>query len=158
MRKLKKRKESPKDNRNDQMKIQPFMVLKSRISISFIILIIYMLFTILHIGCPIQFTAGISCPGCGMTRAVTSVLHLDFKEAFYFHPLFFLAPFMFGLFIFEAYLNPLFVKTSWIVIILAFIIVYFIRLFITENDVVKIDISANIVLKLLHKINVGGFK
>lgn len=37
---------------------------------------------------------GIPCPTCGMTRAYISLLHFDFKHAFFYHPLFFLAPFL----------------------------------------------------------------
>ena len=44
----------------------------------------------LHITCPIKFLTGISCPGCGMTRATLSALRFDFERAFYYHPLWFL--------------------------------------------------------------------
>ena len=40
------------------------------------------------ITCPIKQWTGISCPGCGMTRAWLSVLHGDFFAAFSYHPLF----------------------------------------------------------------------
>ena len=50
------------------------------------------LLTMLGIGCPIKFLTGISCPGCGMTRAWLSALHLHFAEAFAYHPLFWLVP------------------------------------------------------------------
>ncbi|MDE7047571.1 MAG: DUF2752 domain-containing protein, partial [Lachnospiraceae bacterium] len=33
------------------------------------VLMVYGLFTVLGIGCPIKFITGISCMGCGMTRA-----------------------------------------------------------------------------------------
>lgn len=39
------------------------------------------------ITCPIRFLTGISCPGCGMTRAVFSALRFRFADAFRFHPL-----------------------------------------------------------------------
>lgn len=38
--------------------------------------------------CPFLYFFGIPCPGCGMTRALLSMIRLDFKEAFYYHPLF----------------------------------------------------------------------
>ena len=41
----------------------------------------------LGITCPIRFLTGISCPGCGMTRALLSALRMDFQAAFYYHPL-----------------------------------------------------------------------
>ena len=39
--------------------------------------------------CPFLYFFGIPCPGCGMTRALISAARLDFKAAFYYHPLFF---------------------------------------------------------------------
>lgn len=40
-----------------------------------------------EITCPIRYLVGISCPGCGMTRACLSALHMDFSAAFAYHPL-----------------------------------------------------------------------
>ena len=41
------------------------------------------------ITCPIKYITGISCPGCGMTRAWLSLLlRGDLKAAFHYHPLF----------------------------------------------------------------------
>ena len=53
-------------------------------------------------GCPFRFFFGISCPGCGMTRALLAALRLDFAAAFSYHPLFFLLPF----FLLGYYLDP----------------------------------------------------
>ena len=53
---------------------------------------IYFVFHLVGIGCPIKFVSGISCPGCGMTRAWLWALALDFETAFYFHPLFWVVP------------------------------------------------------------------
>ena len=52
-------------------------------------------------GCPIKRITGFPCPGCGMTRAHLSALRLDFKRAFYWHPLWFLAIPMLGVSIFR---------------------------------------------------------
>ena len=46
----------------------------------------------LGIGCPIKFITGISCPGCGMTRAWLEALRLDFDAALAYHPLFWTVP------------------------------------------------------------------
>lgn len=51
------------------------------------ILLTYGTLFALGISCPIKFLTGISCPGCGMTRATVSALTLRFDMAFYFHPL-----------------------------------------------------------------------
>lgn len=42
--------------------------------------------------CPIKYVTGISCAGCGMTRAVLSAIRGEFSGAFYYHPLWFLMP------------------------------------------------------------------
>lgn len=42
------------------------------------------------ITCPIRFLTGISCAGCGMTRAWLALLHLDVAAAWGYHPLFWL--------------------------------------------------------------------
>ena len=41
----------------------------------------------LNIPCPIKYVTGISCAGCGMSRAILSALKLDFLSAFAYHPL-----------------------------------------------------------------------
>ena len=38
--------------------------------------------------CPFKLFLHVECPGCGMTRAIISVLKLDFRQAFAYHPLF----------------------------------------------------------------------
>lgn len=42
-----------------------------------------------HIPCPIKWVTGVSCPGCGMTRALLSVCRLDIQKALYYHPMVF---------------------------------------------------------------------
>lgn len=38
--------------------------------------------------CPVRLLFGFPCPGCGVTRAVLSVLRLDLKAAFQYNPVF----------------------------------------------------------------------
>ena len=57
-----------------------------------LIAVVYIVLHIVGIGCPIKFITGISCPGCGMSRACLALLRLDFASAFYYHPLFWLVP------------------------------------------------------------------
>ena len=54
--------------------------------------LLYLFLAAVGIGCPLKFFSGISCPGCGMTRAAVSLLRLDVAAAFYYHPLVFLLP------------------------------------------------------------------
>ena len=44
------------------------------------------------VGCLLRRLTGISCPGCGLSRAYLACLRLDFGAAFTFHPLFPLLP------------------------------------------------------------------
>ena len=55
-----------------------------------LIIAVFYLFIELVLGvtCPILYFTGISCAGCGMSRAWMCLLHFDFAGAFYYHPLF----------------------------------------------------------------------
>ena len=59
---------------------------------AFVIIVgFYGVLQLLGITCPIKFITGVSCPGCGMTRAWLSLLfRLDPAAAFSYHPLFWL--------------------------------------------------------------------
>ena len=120
------------------------------------IAIIYLVFFALDIGCPIKFFTGISCPGCGMTRAVWSAVRLRFSEAFYYHPLFGLVPIMFVLYIFGYKIKTRYVKYIWAVIITLFLLVYIIRLLFYPNNIVLIDISNGFMLKFIQNKILGG--
>ncbi len=52
----------------------------------------YAVLMLLGITCPIKYLTGVSCMGCGMTRAWLSLLRLDFRGAVAYHPLFWLPP------------------------------------------------------------------
>lgn len=41
----------------------------------------------LSIPCPIHATTGLYCPGCGSTRSLSSLLQLDFADAFRYNSL-----------------------------------------------------------------------
>ena len=45
-----------------------------------------------HIPCVYRAAFGVSCPGCGMTRALLAALRLDFAEAFAHHWMFWAVP------------------------------------------------------------------
>lgn len=52
--------------------------------------------------CPFKFATGYDCPGCGSQRALHSLLHGEFSQAFSYNPLFMLAiPYVFVGILFE---------------------------------------------------------
>lgn len=87
--------------------------------------------TISGIGCPFRFFTGIPCAGCGMTRAYLSLLSLDFKRAFDYHPLFWTIPVLLLLFLLKETkrLKDGLFYTFLILIGILFFVVYFLRLF-----------------------------
>ena len=48
---------------------------------------VLLLMSLSGIGCPIKFLTGISCPGCGMTRALWHLLIGNLSLALTYHPL-----------------------------------------------------------------------
>ncbi len=49
--------------------------------------VVFLLMLIFQIPCPVKHLTGLSCAGCGMTRACLAALSLDFVSAFELHPL-----------------------------------------------------------------------
>ncbi|CRF32187.1 hypothetical membrane protein [Brachyspira suanatina] len=81
--------------------------------------------------CMIRKVTGYPCPGCGMTRAHIEILKLNFKKAFYYHPLFIFPSIIFFIIIFKKKLkiaNYIYHNNYIIMsILLIFIIVYIVR-------------------------------
>ena len=91
------------------------------------------IYSLLGIRCPFKAIFNIPCPGCGMTRAIISALRLNFKMAFYYHPLFILVPFILWVLIFPDKFSRKFLIIFWITVICLLFIVYFIRMYIGIN-------------------------
>ncbi|MBQ8345020.1 MAG: DUF2752 domain-containing protein [Clostridia bacterium] len=58
------------------------------------IAVLYGIMFLLSIPCPVKWLTGVSCPGCGMTRACLSALTFRFADAFSYHPLWVALPFV----------------------------------------------------------------
>lgn len=67
-------------------------VLKNLLGIVAVIAVAAIILSVLHIGCPIKFATGLSCPGCGMFRAWMAFFALHPLEALAYHPLFWCVP------------------------------------------------------------------
>ena len=103
----------------------------------------FVITSLFDITCIIKYISGISCPGCGMTRAAKSLILLDFSKAFYYHPLVFcLLPIAAIFFVIRKNKKA---KNVFIYIVAAiFFLVYFYRLFFTDTSIVVADISSGL--------------
>lgn len=125
---------------------------KHDLNVYLLITAVYVILHILKIGCPIKFLTGISCAGCGMTRAWFSVLKLDFVQAFYFHPLFGMVPVGMLIYLLRKHIPP---KGIWFLMniaIVLFITVYIIRMMNPEDIVVKIDFYESAIWQILKRV------
>ena len=91
-----------------------------------------LLYTFVIGRCPILWLTGVPCPGCGMTRALTHAVRLDFAGAFYYHPLWFAVP-------------PA-------VLYLAHLAVYLYRLFWQPDPAIRVDFGASAVARLFARL------
>lgn len=121
----------------------------------FICVIIYcVVLKILNISCPIKFLTGISCAGCGMTRAYLSLIQGNIKEAFTYHPLFWTVPIAIIVYIVKDRLPKKVLYGLIGICITAFMVCYIIRMF-NPNDLVVV---CNIKESIFYKIITGGNK
>lgn len=88
------------------------------------------------ITCPIKWLTGVSCFGCGMTRAWIQVLHGNIGMAFHYHPLWFLIIPAFFVFLIQDSLDSKIKKIIISVGIVIFFLVYLYRMTIPQNVVV----------------------
>ncbi len=101
------------------------------------VVLVYAIFHITGIGCPVRYATGISCPGCGMTRAWLSLLRLDFAGAFYYHPLFPLPAVAVILYYFKDRIPVNFYRIWIFTLILLFSIIYLLRLIGPDDTIVS---------------------
>ena len=104
----------------------------------------------LTVGCPLRFLAGISCPGCGMSRAVEALLCFDFERAYLMHPLVFLLPVAVAVYFLRRKIPKKLLTTLCISALLIMLVVYIIRL-MQGNEVVFWNIEKGLFYRLLIK-------
>lgn len=100
----------------------------------------FLLLNLFGIGCPIKFLTGISCPGCGMTRAMWKLLTLDLPAALAYHPLSVTMPFFVALWLcFTLTKKPTARRVVVIAAVVSLIAVYLYRQFTGGDEVVIFD-------------------
>ncbi|MBQ6706238.1 MAG: DUF2752 domain-containing protein [Clostridia bacterium] len=105
--------------------------LKDKLITGGLFAVIITVFIVFQLPCPFLYFFNIPCPGCGMTRAMVGLLHLDLRYAFRMHPLFWTVPIF--LFYFLTDWHPF--KRKWVnegllsLICAGFFVHWIIRLF-----------------------------
>lgn len=110
--------------------------MKEDLKAIFTIALLYFIIELLGVTCPIKFLTGISCAGCGMSRAWLSVLHGDISKAFYYHPLFWMMIPICIIFLIHKKLSSNCKKWLIAIFVSAFLAVYIIRLTLFPDNIV----------------------
>ena len=105
--------------------------------------------------CPFRYIFGVSCPGCGMTRALVAAVFSDLETAFGFHPLFPLlvpAALWIGLRACGLLHMPRKRETAYILAFAGvFILVYLVRL-LCGDPVIAPDSESGLLFRLLRAL------
>lgn len=133
-------------------------IIRSNIVALATVTVFYLLLFALGITCPIKFVLGISCPGCGMTRAMLSAVLFRFSDAFTYHPLWVLVLPTVALLVYF-YINNH--KKAWTATFICaaalMVIVYIIRLAFFPSDIVSVNPESSFVIKSI-KLIISVFK
>ncbi len=93
------------------------------------VIALYIVLVCLGFRCVFQTFLHIPCPGCGMTRAIGSLLACDWRGAFFYHPAVYIMPFA-AAFLFQE--GKLFRRKSWNVASAVFIIAVFVGCYLAR--------------------------
>lgn len=105
----------------------------------------------LSFGCPARLLTGISCPGCGMSRAVEALIKLDFASAFEMHPLVFALPIA-AVVYFMRRMIPKRVMIALCVLALSLLLIVYIIRMSHQGTVVYADFESGLIYKLFHNL------
>ena len=117
------------------------------------VVVLYVILESFGVTCPIKYITGISCAGCGMSRAWIALLHFNIHEAFMYHPLFFLPPVVVIVMLLKSKINIKIYKIIIFTIIIMFAIVYICRLIWSGDDVVVFEPQNNILFRIIRIID-----
>ena len=134
----------------DSINMSAFRKYKEIIYSCMAVALLYGLFDLLGIGCPIKLLTGISCAGCGMTRAWAAVLQLDFAGAFSFHPLWWTIPPALCIFLIGGRLRKKTLNICLFIFVMAFIIVYLYRMLAGGQDIVVFEPQNGLIWRTVH--------
>lgn len=120
------------------------------------IFIITMFYLVLEWGfgitCPILFLTGISCAGCGMSRAWLCVFHMDIDGAFQYHPLFWMLPVGLVFFLFWDKIPTRLKNILLISACVLFLAVYIFRMLDATDSVVVFQPENGAIVSLISRV------
>ena len=123
------------------------------------IILFYLVIESLGVTCPILYLTGISCAGCGMSRAWLSLLRWDLAAAFAYHPLFWLPVPAAVVLMFRRRIPERLWKGFWGTVCGLFVLVYLFRLFSPEDQIVVFQPSQGLIARLASiLLQTGGWK
>lgn len=120
---------------NDIIKCMNISVIKSNkiiIKILCILLVcgLYFILSCFNVPCIFRELFNIPCPGCGMTRALRSLINLNFYKALQYHPMIYCMPVVILYIVMDGkiFKNKLFNNIILFVILIGFAVCYIVRL------------------------------
>ena len=116
------------------------------------IITIYGFFSLLKRGCPIKYWTGISCAGCGMTRAWQSLLTGHIQEAFSYHPLLLLPPFLLLIILLRNKIPTRIFRRIMAATAVLFLGVYIARLLNPKDTIIVIDLKQGALFQLIKEL------
>ncbi|MCR4705822.1 MAG: DUF2752 domain-containing protein [Lachnospiraceae bacterium] len=125
--------------------------LKDLIMLILALLLVFTIFDALGIGCPIRFVTGVSCMGCGMSRAWIALLHLDLKSAYCYHPLFWVPALFVPAYLLRERIPEKIKRYLLYAVIILFTVVYIIRMADPDDTIVYCDFQRS----FIHRIVAG---
>ena len=128
-----------------------FKQLKEKLPFPLILIFILIAPFYLTIGCPIQFLTGISCFGCGMSRAAIALLQLDFALAFKMHPMIFVMPIAALVILFRKKIPKKVLNGFWVTVAVLMAVIYVYRL-IAGSDVIYVNPESGYIYQIIKNI------
>ena len=115
------------------------------------IALLYSGFFAVGITCPIKYLTGVSCAGCGMTRAWVHALTFRFAEAFEYNPVFWIVPFL-AFFCFLLKRKPRTAHIGLVVCLTIMLIAYGIRMADPTDSIVVFAPQESSVYRISHAV------
>ena len=128
------------------------MLHKNDIRALLLIAAFYAVIELAGVTCPIRWLTGISCAGCGMSRAWLSLLRLDLSAAFAYHPLFWLPIPAALVLLFRQCLPKALVRWTLGAACALFLVVYVIRMLQPEDAIVTFAPRTGAVYRILARL------